>query len=161
MSASSTVSPAAKYFDELAVGQAWETAARTITETDVVFFAMWSGDNNPLHVNEEFAKRSPFGRRIFHGPGALGVAFGLEMGLGWKAGTALAFLGIEDWKMMAPVFIGDTIRVREEIIAARPSRSKPDQGIISTRVQIVNQRDEVCQEGTWVVLMSRATDDAA
>jgi len=160
MSASSTVSTAAKYFDELEVGQTWETAGRTITETDVVFFAMWSGDNNPLHVNEEFAKRSPFGQRVFHGPGALGIAFGLEMALGWKAGTALAFLGIEDWRMVLPVFIGDTIRVREEVIAARPSRSKPDQGIITTRVKILNQRDEVCQEGTWVVLMSRERPEA-
>jgi acyl dehydratase len=157
MPTSTPVSATAKYFDDVEVGHSWETAARTITETDVVFFACWTGDNNPLHVNEEFAKTAQFGRRVFHGPGALAVAFGLEMGLGWKAGTALAFLGIENWKMLAPVFIGDTIRVREEVTAARPSSSKPDRGIITTRVQILNQRDEVCQEGDWVVLMSRAT----
>jgi len=152
---STAVGMNAKYFDDLEVGQAWETAARTITETDVVLFASWSGDNNPLHVDEEFAKASQFGRRIFHGPGALAVAFGLEIGLGWKQGTAIAFLGIRDWNMRAPVFIGDTLRVREEILAMKPSSSKPDRGVVTTRVQILNQRDEVCQEGEWVVLMSR------
>jgi acyl dehydratase len=149
--------PAAKYFDDLESGHVWETAARTITETDVVVFACWSGDNNPLHVNAEFAKQSQFGQRLFHGPGALSVAFGLEMGLGWKDGTAIAFLGIKDWRMPAPIFIGDTIRVREEVTELKPSSSKPDRGVVTTRVQILNQRDEVCQEGEWVVLVSRRT----
>jgi acyl dehydratase len=160
MTNNALISTTAKYFDDLELGQTWETAARTITETDVVLFACWSGDNNPLHVNEEFAKTTPFGRRLFHGPAALAVAFGLEAGLGWKMGTAIAFLGINDWNMRAPVFIGDTIRVREEITELRPSSSKPDRGVVRSRVQILNQRDEVCQDGDWLVLMSRNGDAA-
>src|SRR3954453_3017 len=133
MTDSALISTTAKYFDDLDLGQTWETAARTITETDVVVFACWSGDNNPLHVNAEFAKSTQFGRRLFHGPGALSVAFGLEAALGWKAGTAIAFLSFDHWKMRAPVFIGDTLRVREEVTELKPSSSKPDRGVVRTR----------------------------
>jgi acyl dehydratase len=143
------------HFDDLEVGQSWETAARTITETDLVVFACWSGDNNPLHTNEEFAKTTQFGSRIFHGPGALAIAFGLESGLGWKDGTAIAFLGIREWHMRAPIRVGDTIRVREEIVAMMPSKSKPDRGIVTTRVEVLNQRDEICHHGEWLVLIRR------
>jgi len=156
MSVSVAIGSNAKHFDDLEVGQVWETSARTITETDLVLFASWSGDNNPLHTNEEFAKTTEFGQRIFHGPGALAIAFGLEIGLGWKAGTAIAFLGLREWNMRAPIFIGDTIYVREEVIAMRPSESKPDRGVVTTRIEILNQRGDVCHDGEWLVLMRRS-----
>jgi len=146
---------AVRYLDELEVGDQWTSSGRTITEADVVTFATWSGDMHPLHTNEEYAKKSEFGTRVFHGPGALAIAFGLEMRLGWKDGSALAFLGIADWNMLAPVRIGDTILVREEVIEVRPSSSKPDRGIVKTKVDLLNQKGEVCQSGTWVVMLKR------
>lgn len=146
---------AVRYLEELELGQEWTSAGRTITETDVVTFATWSGDMHPLHTNEEYARTTQFGTRIFHGPGALAIAFGLEMSLGWKNGSALAFLGIEQWKMKTPVMIGDTLHVREEVIGIKPSASKPDRGIVTTKVQIVNQYGVVCQEGNWLVMLSR------
>jgi acyl dehydratase len=144
-----------RYLDDLEIGQQWVTAGRTITETDLVMFAAWSGDRHPLHCDEEYAKTTQFGTRIFHGPGALAIAFGLEMQLGWKVGSAIAFLGIRDWTMPAPIFIGDTIAVREEVTAIKPSSSKPDRGVVTTKVQIVNQNGVVCQEGSWLVMLSR------
>ncbi|WP_374223626.1 MaoC/PaaZ C-terminal domain-containing protein [Arthrobacter sp. ISL-30] len=111
---------------------------------------------HPLHTNQEYAQRTQFGGRIFHGPGALAIAFGLEMRLGWKEDSAIAFLGIHDWKLVAPVRIGDTISVREEVMELRPSASKADRGVVTTRVEILNQRGEVCQEGSWVVLLYRS-----
>jgi acyl dehydratase len=144
-----------RYLDDLEIGQQWVTAGRTITETDLVMFAAWSGDRHPLHCDEEYAKTTQFGTRIFHGPGALAIAFGLEMQLGWKVGSAIAFLGIRDWTMPAPIFIGDTIAVREEVTAIKPSSSKPDRGVVTTKVQIVNQNGLVCQEGTWLAMLFR------
>ncbi|MEU1595147.1 MaoC/PaaZ C-terminal domain-containing protein [Streptomyces sp. NPDC005708] len=149
-----------RYLEDLIVGDNWVTKARTITETDVVTFATWSGDMHPLHTNEEYARSTEFGRRIAHGPGALSIAFGLEMSLGWKDPSAIAFLGIRDWSMRAPIFIGDTIFVRERVTEIRPSKSKPDRGIVVTRVELCNQRDEICQEGDWVVLLSRRPEEA-
>jgi acyl dehydratase len=147
--------PAVRYLDDLTVGEAWETGGRTITETDLVTFGTWSGDMHPLHTDEEYARSTEFGGRIFHGPGALAIAFGLEMGLGWKHGSAIAFLGIKEWNLLGPVRIGDTLRVREEVVDVRPSSSKPDRGIATTQVQVLNQDGVVCQEGLWVVLLWR------
>ncbi|SER13825.1 MaoC/PaaZ C-terminal domain-containing protein [Arthrobacter sp. OV608] len=146
---------AVRYLEELDLGQQWTSAGRTVTEFDVVTFATWSGDMHPLHTNEEYAKTTEFGTRLFHGPGALSIAFGLEMALGWKNGSAIAFLGINNWNLCAPIRIGDTISVREEVIGIKPSASKPDRGIVTTRVQILNQDGVICQEGDWIVLLSR------
>lgn len=155
MTSTTEARPTGKYFDELDVGDTWETAGRTITETDLVLFASWSGDNHPLHTNEEYAKTTQFGTRIFHGPGVFAAATGLEVRLGFKDGTAIAFLGMT-WNLKAPVMIGDTIRVKETVATKRESK-KPDRGIITFDVAVLNQRDEVCQDGQWVVMFKRDT----
>jgi acyl dehydratase len=147
--------PNVRYLDDLQVGTLWKTRGRTITEADILTFATWSGDMHPLHTDEEFARQTQFGGRIFHGPGALAIAFGLEMGLGWKLGSALAFLGIRDWNMLAPIRIGDTLYVAEEVVDIRPSTSKPDRGVVTTKVQVLNQDGVVCQEGLWAVLLAK------
>ena len=142
------------YFDDFTVGQGWVSPARTVTEADVALFAGFSGDYNPLHTDEEFAKTTQFGGRIFHGPGVLAVATGLESRLGIKDGTAIAFLGLT-WTLKAPVRIGDTIKVHQQVAALRPSSSKPDRGVVTFDVQVTNQYGLVCQEGQWVVMFRR------
>ena len=82
------------HLEDFFVGQSWVTPARTITDADLVNFAGLSGDFNPLHTYEEFARQTQFGGRIFHGPGVFSVAIGLESRLGIKEGTAIAFLGM-------------------------------------------------------------------
>jgi acyl dehydratase len=146
--------PHGKYFEELPLGEEWVSPGRTITEADLVAFAGFSGDYHPLHTDEEFAKRTQFGRRILHGAAVFGIATGLESRIGLKEGTALAFLGMT-WDMKAPVFIGDTIYVRERVAEKRESRSKPDRGFVAFDVEVVNQRGEVVQAGQWKVLMLR------
>jgi len=145
----------ALYFDDFEVGQGWTTPARTITEADLTLFAGLSGDFNPLHTDEEFAKTTPFGGRIFHGPGVFAIATGLESRLGLKEGTALAFLGMT-WNLKAPVMIGDTIHVEQQVASTKPSSSKPDRGIVTFDVQVVNQEGVVCQDGQWLVMFTRA-----
>lgn len=142
------------YLDEFAIGQSWASPARTITEADVTNFAGLSGDYNPLHTDEVFASKTQFGGRIFHGPGVFAVATGLESRLGIKEGTALAFLGMT-WSLKAPVKIGDTIHVEQAVAQVRPSSSKPDRGVVTFDVSVVNQRGEVCQDGQWVVMFKR------
>ncbi|WP_299561240.1 MaoC/PaaZ C-terminal domain-containing protein [uncultured Mycolicibacterium sp.] len=142
------------YFDDFEVGQRWTSPSRTITDADVANFAGVSGDFNPLHTDEEFAKTTQFGGRIFHGPGVFAVATGLESRLGIKEGTAIAFLGM-NWSLKDAVKIGDTIHVEQEVAELRPSKSKPDRGIVTFDVKVVNQHGVVCQEGQWLVMFKR------
>ncbi|REE18155.1 acyl dehydratase [Paraburkholderia sp. BL27I4N3] len=149
----------AKYYEDLEVGTQWESPRRTITEADIVMFTAVTGDHNPVHTDEEFAKTTVFGGRILHGPAAFAIATGLESRLGIKEGTAVAFLGMT-WDMRGPVKIGDTIHVREQVASKRETK-KPGTGIVNFYVAIVNQRGEVVQEGEWKVMMHRKPVAAA
>ncbi len=107
-----------------------------------------------MHTDEEFARTTAFGGRIFHGPGVFAVATGLESRLGIKEGTAIAFLGMT-WNLKAAVRIGDTIHVHQTVATTRPT-SKGDRGIVTFDVEVLNQHGEVCQDGQWVVMFQRA-----
>ncbi|MBX6342372.1 MAG: MaoC family dehydratase N-terminal domain-containing protein [Thermomicrobiaceae bacterium] len=147
----------ALFFEDLEPGLRIETPARTITEADVANFAGVSGDFNPLHTDEEFARGTTFGRRVAHGLLALAVATGLRQRTGAFEGSLLAFLEIRSWRFLGPVFPGDTIRAVNEIVERRPT-SKPDRGVVVQRVRVVNQRGEVVQEGEFVSLIRRRED---
>jgi len=143
----------ALHFEDFEVGAETVTDSRTVTEADVVAFAGLSGDYNPLHVDAEFARSTPFGERIAHGLLGLAIASGLVSRTGAIEGTALAFLGTE-WRFTAPIKLGDTITVHSRVDDTRET-SKPDRGIVVFAVEIVNQRGEVVQEGTQTLLMRR------
>jgi acyl dehydratase len=143
----------ARYFEELNPGDSWVSPRRTITEADIVMFAAMTGDHNPIHTDEEFAKTTIFGGRILHGPAGFAIATGLESRLGIKEGTAIAFLGMT-WDLKGPIKIGDTIRVEQKVTSKRETK-KPTQGIVFFHVALVNQRDEVVQEGEWKIMMIR------
>jgi acyl dehydratase len=143
----------AKYFEDLEIGTEWVTTRRTITETDIVLFTAVTGDANPVHTDEEFAKNSVFGARLLHGPAVFAIATGLESRLGIKEGTAIAFLGMT-WDMRGPVKAGDTLYVREKVTSKRETK-KPTTGIVNFYVAVENQRGEVVQDGEWKVMMKR------
>lgn len=141
----------ALYFDQLEVGHEWNSPRRTITEADIVMFAALTGDHNPVHTDEEFAKTTVFGGRILHGPAGFAIATGLESRLGIKEGTAIAFLGMT-WDLRGPIKIGDTIHVNQKVGSKRETK-KPGVGIVNFQVSLVNQRGESVQEGEWKVMM--------
>ncbi|MDH7485269.1 MAG: MaoC/PaaZ C-terminal domain-containing protein [Anaerolineae bacterium] len=140
-----------RYFEEFAVGFSAATAARTITETDVVNFAALTGDWNPLHTDAEFAKTTVFGQRIAHGLLILSIASGLITRLGLIEGTAEAFRELS-WKFRAPVFIGDTIHATATVSETRPL-PRLGSGMVILEVSVINQRGEVVQKGTWQALV--------
>jgi acyl dehydratase len=148
------------YFEEIELNQPMTTAARTITEADVVSFCGLSGDFNPLHTDEEFARSTPYGTRIAHGPLVLCAAMGLMNRTGFSDGSALGFLGIERWNFVGPVKLGDTIHVRFEVTDKRES-SKGGRGIVRRAVSVINQRDEVVQEGEMVTMIAARPAEVA
>ena len=139
------------YFEEFVVGDGVTSAARTITETDIVNFASLSGDWNAIHVDAEYAAQGMFGERIAHGLLGLSIASGLAVQLRFIKNTVIAFMGLE-WKFRAPIKIGDTIHVRAEV-ADLKATPRLGGGLVTFNVQVLNQRDEVTQRGTWTMLI--------
>ncbi len=146
--------PRGRYFEEFEIGYKTETAARTITETDVVLFAGISGDYNQLHTDAEFAKETLFGERVAHGLLGLSIASGLIWRLGLIEGTVQAFTALE-WKFRGPIKIGDTIRVRVKV-RQKKAMSRLGGGFIVFDVAVLNQRDETVQKGIWKALIKSA-----
>lgn len=141
-----------RYFDEIQLGEEYESPGRTVTETDIVIFAGLSGDYNVLHTDAEFMKRSIFGERIAHG--LLGLA--IQAGLFTRATQAyatLAFVGLR-WKFKGPIKIGDTIRLKAKVLAKNEA-GKPDRGLVTVQRTVLNQRDEVVQEGETDLIVER------
>jgi 3-hydroxybutyryl-CoA dehydratase len=114
--------------DQLRVGDAVESR-KTVSESDVYLFAGVTGDFNPLHVDHEYAKETPFGARVAHGPLTLSLCAGL-------LGTELPGLGtvaVSNYiEYEAPVYIGDTVRVRVEVAELDPERNRATMGITWT-----------------------------
>jgi acyl dehydratase len=142
------------YFEDVGVGFRFETPRRTVTEADLVAFAGVSGDYNPLHTDAVFAAETIYGERIAHGALVLALATGLRQRVGLFDGTLMGLLEIRSWRFLAPVVIGDTIRVANEITELRPT-SKEDRGLMVQRIQVINQDETVAAEGEFVVLLRR------
>jgi 3-hydroxybutyryl-CoA dehydratase len=138
-------------FEQFQIGESVESGGRTITEADVVAFASLSGDWNRIHSDAEYARNTLFEQRVAHGLLTLSIASGLSMQMGFMEETVQAFTGME-WKFRAPVFIGDTIRMRTTIAKKREMR-RLGGGFVTFRVEILKQDDTVVQKGTWQVLV--------
>jgi acyl dehydratase len=143
------------HWEDLHVGLTFESPTRTITEADVVLFSGLTGDYSELHTSEAFAKRTEFGRRVAHGLLGLSIAHGLM----WPRTnafreSAIAFLGLSDWRFRGPIFLGDTVRVRYAVAELRVSSSNPLRGIATFDVELVNDAGEVVQHGRKALLMS-------
>jgi acyl dehydratase len=149
----------AYYYHDLEVGQVFTTSARTVTETDLMSFAMLSGDWNPIHTDTVFAEATSYGQRVVYGVFGLALLTGLLDRSGLFSGSAIAMLGIQDWKFTRPVFIGDTLHATIEIVSKRLT-SKGDRGIVERRFELVNQRAEIVQEGQLDVMIRLAPEPA-
>lgn len=143
-------------YEDLYIGLRFRSPGRTITDADVIGFAALTGDFSEVHTSDVYAKASQFGRRIAHG--MLGLAY--AHGLMWPRTelfreTAIAFLGIKEWRFVAPIFLGDTIFVNYSVAALRDSRSRPDQAIVTFDVEVVDQDERLCQHGQKALLVSK------
>jgi acyl dehydratase len=140
------------YFEEFEKGQSITSAARTVTEADVVGFAALSGDWTPIHTDAVYAASQPFGQRIAHGLLGLSIAIAQLMRLGFLDDTVLAFREIRSWKFSLPIYLGDTIHTRATVRDTRPvPRLKG--GLVTFEVEILNQEGKIVQYGEWVGLV--------
>lgn len=145
------MSPRGLYFEQFEVGQELATAARTITETDLVNFAGLSGDFNFIHTNAEAAQTTQYGQRIAHGMLVASIATGLCVQQGFIDGTTLAFRELA-WKFSQPVFIGDTIHVVTKVIETKKT-ARMGGGLVTFAARVINQQGKIVQKGEWKMLM--------
>jgi acyl dehydratase len=143
------------YFEEFEIGQSIISAGRTVTEADVVGFAALTGDWTAIHTDAVYAAQHPLGQRVAHGLLGLSIASALAVRLGFVEGTVLAFREIGSWKFSLPIYFGDTIHLRATVIDTKPMR-RLGGGLVTFKVELLNQEDRVVQRGTWgLLVMSR------
>jgi acyl dehydratase len=144
-----------KYWDDATVGDEAVTPSVTVTGAMIDAYAELTGDRTPIHVDEEYARKSHFGTRVAHGLLGLSIADGLKcqaeyrflpgMSLGWT------------WDFKLPIRIGDTLHVRFRVGSMRPTK-RPGWGIVTLPSELVNQHGEVVQLGEHKLMIPRRPD---
>lgn len=130
------------YFDELKVGYKFETGARSLSLDDILTFAgQW--DPQPFHTDPVAAEQSTYGGIIASGFQTILIAFGLILESDIWREASMGSPGMQDVRWLKPVRPGDSLRVRGEVLASHPSRSRPDRGRTDIAYEILNQHDEV------------------
>lgn len=133
------------YLEDYTVGERLVSPARTITETDIINFAMITGDWHPIHVDKEYGKKSYFGQNIAHGMLTLSLGGSLCMWMGpnvFSPTSFVAFLGMEHIRITVPTLVDDTLHWEGEIVALEPKTN--GRGVIAYRCEVINQKGEVC-----------------
>ena len=108
-----------EYFKDYKIGEKFISPARTITEADIVLFAAISGDWHPIHTDLEYAKKTVFKERIAHGLLGMVIGSGLAFRLGSRGPLPkyfIAFYGMDNVRLTAPLKIGDTVHIEIEVI---------------------------------------------
>lgn len=130
-----------RFFEEFEIGAVYEHwPGRTITEFDDTWFSLMTMNQNPLHIDEHYASGTQHGRRLVNGILVFSIAVG--MSVADVSGRAIANLEYESVKHVGPVFHGDTIYARTEVLEKRESQSKPDRGVVYVQTTARNQRGE-------------------
>ena len=148
-----------KFFDQWEMGETLtHDIRRTVTETDNVLFTTMTHNPQPLHLDVEAAKASEFGQILVNGTFTFSLMVGLSVG-DTTLGTLVANLGYDKLVMPKPVAIGDTLRCETEVIALKPSKSRPNAGIVTFLHRCLNQRDEVVCQCERAALIKKSDAD--
>ena len=150
------------YLEEFEIGRVFRHAVRrTVTETDNLLFSVMTHNPAPLHLDHEYMRtQSEFGQPLVNSFFTLGLVVGLSIHE-TTLGTTVANLGMEDVRFPNPLFVGDTVHAETEVIAARASRSRPANGVLTLEHRGYNQRDELIATCRRSVLMLRLPSAAA
>lgn len=141
------------YYEELTPGLVIEhSTRRTVSEYDNILFSAITHNVAPLHLDEEYAKTSIYGRRIMNSMYTLGLVCGVIVAE-LTQGTTMGNLGFEQVKFPNPLFPGDTVKVRTEVVARRESKKYPQAGIVTFKHIGLNQHDVLVCECTRIGMM--------
>jgi acyl dehydratase len=130
-----------RYFDDFAVGERFATRGVTLTESGIIDFAL-SYDPQPFHIDVEAARQSNYGGLIASGFQTLALGFRMVLETGIFRASSMGSPGFDELRWLRPVRPGDTLRTELEVLEKKPSRSKPDRGILRIAYRVKNQKDE-------------------
>ena len=146
-----------RYLEDFHVGDVYRHAqGRTISEADNTWFALLTNNPHQLHSNADYAAGTEFGRPLVVSTLTLAIVTGLSVPD--VSQNAIANLGWDAVKLVAPVFAGDTLYAESEVLEVRESRSRPGQGVVRVRSHGFNQRGETVIEYERTVLIPARPD---
>ena len=143
------------WFDEFEVGHVFKhDISRTVTEADNMLFSNMTLNPQPLHIDYYFSSKTEFGKPLVNSLLTLGIMIGISVS-DTTLGTTIGNLGMTDVKFPHPLFHGDTLGITTEVKAARESKSRPNQGIITFIHRAYNQHGDLVAECTRAALMRK------
>ena len=143
-----------RFFEDFSVGDRFRhPLGRTITETDNVWFTLLTNNTHQIHFNADYAARTEFKQPLVVSTLTLAIVTGLSVGD--ISQNSVANLGWDKVRLPNPVFAGDTIYAESEVLEARPSKSRPTNGVVRVRTRGFNQRGETVIEYERTVLVYR------
>lgn len=150
----------ALHFEDFTVGRVFRSAGCTLTEAEIVSFAL-TYDPQPFHIDKEAAKDTPFGGLIASGFQTLALGFRLFYQTGAIAACSLGGAGVDELRWTAPVRPGDTLKVEVEVVEQRPSQSRPDRGRVRMLYRLLNQQGDCV--ASWIAhhILARRDDTVA
>jgi acyl dehydratase len=130
-----------RYFDDFEIGEKFRSKGATMTEADIINYAL-AYDPQPFHIDTEAAAQSAYGGLIASGQHTFGVGWRMFLQEGLFGACSMGSPGVDELRWTAPVRPADTIYTEAEVLEMRPSASKPDRGLLRMGYRIVNQRNE-------------------
>ncbi len=143
------------YLDDFKPGDRFEGRGYTFTESEIIDFAL-RYDPQPIHIDIEAAKEGPFGGLIASGFQTMAIVFRLIYQTGWFSSASLGGPGMDNLRWHKPVRPGDTLRAFAEVKEVRPSKSKPDRGLLIYELSAVNQKGETIMTATLMSFLKRS-----
>lgn len=141
------------YFEDVEIGASFSvTGSSPVTEQDLTQFASISGDDHPIHTDEDYARKTSFGRRIAHGPFGLAVAIGLFGKIPEFRESTLAMTDIREWSFRAPIYIGDVLSLH--VVIAGKHVTRTNKCILDRQMRLLKQDGSVAQEGRSGLLIA-------
>ena len=141
-------------FENLTVGEVYESATRAMSDADVRTFADLTGDRSPVHLDDDAARATRYGRRIAHGALVFSASVGLLVSDDDERPDIIVLLGVDGLRFSKPTFVGDAIRVRQTIRSLDPVST--DSGRVEAAIDVINQSGVVTVRYTASYLVRRS-----
>lgn len=146
-----------RYLDDFTVGETFESRSASLTEAQIMDFAlMW--DPQPFHIDKQASIKGQFGGIIASGFQTQALAFRLFYDLGLIAKSNIIGLGVDEVRWPAPVYPDDSLRNCVEVLEVKPSKSKPDRGVLKLKHTMLNQTDVVVMTFITIKILKRTAE---